>query len=250
MTDPGTRTQEITLDVVDGRHRLRLQRRLAHPVERVWRAITEPAELSRWFPAQVTFEPRVGAQVRFRMDGEPDTEGTVDEIDPPRLLQLTWDTNVLRFELTPDDAGCVLLFSHVFDDHAGAASFASGWDACLDGLVDVASGNEPAPPGPMDVAHEQRVRDLGLRVGDVAPGDGGWAARVERQLVRPADVARPLLPADGDGTRWQLGEGTGHGARLVVTRDGLPDEAAATAALADLHEQVERIAAEAMEARP
>ena len=102
----------------------------------------------------------------------------------------------------------------------------------------------------MDVAHEQRVRDLGLRVGDVDRTDQGWRSRVERQLVRPAEVVRPLLPADSDDTRWELGEGTGHGARLVATRDHLPDEQTAATALADLHERVEQIARDALEARP
>ena len=251
MTQRAHETQATRLDVVDGRHRLTLERRLAHPVERVWRAITEPAELGRWFPAEARFEPRVGAEVRFSMAGEPDTAGTVEQIDPPRLLQLTWDTNVLRFELTPVDAGCVLVFSHVFDDHAGAASFASGWDSCLDGLDGLLDGRDPAlaEAGAMDVAHEQRVRDLGLRVGEVDRTDQGWRARVERQLVRPADVVRTLLPADPAGTRWELGEGTGHGARLVATRDHLPDEATAVTALADLHEHVEQIARAVLEAR-
>ena len=250
MTQRAHHTQEMTLDVVDGRHRLTLERRLAHPVERVWRAITEPAELGRWFPAEARFEPRVGSEVRFSMAGEPDTAGTVQQVDPPRLLQLTWDTNVLRFELTSDGAGCVLVFSHVFDDHAGAASFASGWDACLDGLADLLDGRDPTPPEAMDVAHEQRVRDLDLRIGDVDRTDHGWRARAERQLVRPADVVRPLLPADSGDTRWELGEGTGHGARLVATRDGLPDAETAATALTDLHERVEQIARDALAARP
>jgi uncharacterized protein YndB with AHSA1/START domain len=40
-----------TLETIDGRPALRFERRLAHSVERVWRAVSEPAELARWFPA-------------------------------------------------------------------------------------------------------------------------------------------------------------------------------------------------------
>ena len=36
------------LTLEDG-SRLRLQRRYAHSAERVWRALTDPAELARWF---------------------------------------------------------------------------------------------------------------------------------------------------------------------------------------------------------
>ena len=38
-----------TQQTVDGRPALRFERRLKHSVERVWRAVTEPAELARWF---------------------------------------------------------------------------------------------------------------------------------------------------------------------------------------------------------
>ena len=177
---------------------------------------------------------------------QPDQTGTVLEVDPPRLLVLTWDDNVLRFELSaspgPAGEGCRLVFTHVFDDLPGAASFASGWDACLDLLDDVAAGREPRPPVAMDVAHEDHVSTLGLRVGGVARTAAGWRLRVERQLVRPADVVRPLLPARDGGVRWELGEGTGHGARLVLTVDGLPDEGSARRLLEQWHDRVEGLA--------
>ncbi len=243
MTDTPT-----TLSTVDGRHQLRLERRLAHPVERVWPAITEPAQLSRWFPAQVELELRRGATVRYSMDPyQPDQEGTVLEVDPPRLLVMTWADNVLRLELEPDGDGCRLLFTQTFDDLAGAASFASGWDVCLGILEARLAGDEPAPPEAMDTAHEQQVAGLGLRVGTIEQTPSGWRVRIERQLVRPAEVVRPLLPVD-DGN-WELGEGTGHGARLVLTHDRLPDEVSARRVLDESHERVEAFAAALLDHR-
>ena len=49
-----------TLETIDGRPALRFQRRLAHPVDRVWRAITEPDELEDWFVARPEWRPEVG----------------------------------------------------------------------------------------------------------------------------------------------------------------------------------------------
>ena len=49
-----------TLQTIDGRPALRFERRLAHPIERVWRAVTEPAELARWFVAPVPWTPALG----------------------------------------------------------------------------------------------------------------------------------------------------------------------------------------------
>ena len=45
---------------VDGRPALRFERRLPHPVARVWRAVSEPAELERWFVATVPWTPQAG----------------------------------------------------------------------------------------------------------------------------------------------------------------------------------------------
>jgi uncharacterized protein YndB with AHSA1/START domain len=39
-----------SLETVDNRPALRFERHLDHAVERVWRAITEPEELRRWYP--------------------------------------------------------------------------------------------------------------------------------------------------------------------------------------------------------
>ncbi|MGH3693962.1 MAG: SRPBCC domain-containing protein [Pseudonocardiaceae bacterium] len=42
----------------DGRPAVRFQRTYPHPIERVWAAVTEPDELSHWFPCAVQIEPR------------------------------------------------------------------------------------------------------------------------------------------------------------------------------------------------
>ena len=42
-----------TLHDVDGRMMLRFERRLAHPVSRVWKLVTTPEGLAQWFPARV-----------------------------------------------------------------------------------------------------------------------------------------------------------------------------------------------------
>ena len=49
-----------TLETIDGRPALRFERTLAHSVERVWRAISDPAELERWFPAAADWTPATG----------------------------------------------------------------------------------------------------------------------------------------------------------------------------------------------
>jgi uncharacterized protein YndB with AHSA1/START domain len=104
------------LITVDDKPALRFERRLPHPVERVWRAITE--ERGEWFPDDAPLE--------------------VARSEPPHLLAGTWFGDTLRFELTPDGDGCLLVFTHEFSDRETAARSAAGWDrvfARLDGLL-------------------------------------------------------------------------------------------------------------------
>ncbi|ADB51803.1 SRPBCC family protein [Conexibacter woesei] len=181
-----------------GRNVLRVERRVAHPPEKVWRAVTEPAELSAWFPSPVELdELRAGAEIRFVGDGFG-SAGTIAEVDPPRVFAFDWEGELLRFELAPDgDAGCLLVFTHTFDDRAGAASFAAGWDACLDALDGLLDGiDPPAQPPEMSAAHEAFVRRFGLDEGALEETtDGGWRIRFERQLTRHAPDAWPLMSA-------------------------------------------------------
>lgn len=142
------------------------------------------------------------------------------------------------------------MLTHTFDDRAGAASFGAGWHTCLVALGLALDGRPGADPGVDDVAlHERLITQFGLDAGTVETTSEGWRVRYERQLTRPADVVWPVLTeaapagaaiaehvlehdADGGGRlRWELKEGTGHGARLVLTHGGAGGDP--EAALAD-----------------
>jgi uncharacterized protein YndB with AHSA1/START domain len=132
-----------TLETANNRPVLRFERRLAHSPEKVWKAITDPAELTHWFPQDVegTFAP--GARLRFVFRGGPvvlegkvieDFKGEVLEIDPPRLIAYTWGEDILRWSLTPDGDGCLLVFTDTLADQGKAARDGAGWHVCLEGL--------------------------------------------------------------------------------------------------------------------
>lgn len=176
-----------TLSVVAGRSVLRFERRYPHPVEKVWRAITEPAHLTRWFPADMKMELRLGAKIHFLFrEGEwPDSDGEITALDPPRLFEFTWTGDVLRWELAADGGGCLLVFHHTFEDRAGAASFASGWEQCLAGLDEVL-GDATREQAHWAELHEEYVERFGLDEGSVTEQDG-YLVRFERQLILPVD---------------------------------------------------------------
>jgi uncharacterized protein YndB with AHSA1/START domain len=179
-----------TLRTGDGQSVLRFQRRLAHPVEKVWTAITQPAHLARWFPSEVEMDFRIGGKLRFVFtNGEgPTLGGEILELDPPRVLAYSWDDSVLRFELLPEPDGCTLVFTHTFADRPAAASFAAGWTACLDQLETLLDGKPgEATSRPWQELHEDYVERFGLLEGTLERAGDAWSLRFERQLTRPVD---------------------------------------------------------------
>ncbi|MBE1490139.1 SRPBCC family protein [Plantactinospora soyae] len=188
-----------SLDSVAGRQRLRIERRLAHPPEKVWPAVTEPEHLSRWFPAEVSLEPRVDGRITFSFGpGDAASAGSISAYDPPRLFAFDWDGDLFRIELRADGPGCLLVFSHTFDDRPAAASYASGWRNCLDGLDRLLDGRPDVPPErPSGRLHESYVEAFGLADGTADTTADGWQVRFERQLTRPIEAVWAAL-ADPD----------------------------------------------------
>jgi uncharacterized protein YndB with AHSA1/START domain len=129
-------------EMIDGHPTLNFERRIAHPVEAVRRADTEPDQLVHWFPCAVEVDLRLGGKMTFTFpegtlpDGASTTLGSVTELDPPRRFSFLWGEDHLHFELEPADGGeaCVLRFSVELDSREKAARDGAGWHECLDGL--------------------------------------------------------------------------------------------------------------------
>jgi uncharacterized protein YndB with AHSA1/START domain len=140
--------QHGTYEETGGHPALRFERRLAHPVDAVWRAVTEPDELAHWFPAQVQLDLRAGGALSFAFpdDTMPDGSGEVTELVPPRVFAFTWDGDEIRIELEPAGEETILRFTHVLSDRDSAAKVAAGWHVCLDQLDDRLGGGAPGLP--------------------------------------------------------------------------------------------------------
>jgi uncharacterized protein YndB with AHSA1/START domain len=135
-----------TYETINGRPALRFERVLRHPIDAVWQAVTEPAELAHWFPAKVTVDLEPGGAMSFDFGGGMTMDGVVTELDPPRTFAFRWGTEDLRFELEPDGDGCRLRFTHVLDEENTAARNAAGWEVCLDQLEGRLDGAETTAP--------------------------------------------------------------------------------------------------------
>jgi uncharacterized protein YndB with AHSA1/START domain len=147
---PDTRTThpaDGTLETRDGRHVMRYERRLAHPIDRVWAALTQPTELRGWL-ADADIELVEGGRVQLRWLNTDDegnsavADGTVTALDAPRLLELDTDPHgILRWELREGDGGTALTFTVSVPAPNEAVDLArAGWHIHLEHLADALDG--------------------------------------------------------------------------------------------------------------
>lgn len=60
------------------------------PIERLWRAITDPTELSAWFGHEAHFEPTVGFEGTMTWENHGSFALRVEEVEAPHRLVWSW----------------------------------------------------------------------------------------------------------------------------------------------------------------
>ena len=124
------------------------ERTLNHPIDIVWKAITNAEEITKWF-LRADFKAEKGYNYVFNSTGEDCSpiKGTVLEASPYQLTY-TWIVEenpietIVTWTLEPIDGGTKLILSHTgITNYAGETavamftSFDGGWDNCIAGLV-------------------------------------------------------------------------------------------------------------------
>jgi uncharacterized protein YndB with AHSA1/START domain len=128
--------------------RLRLERLLPAPIERVFAAWTTGASMARWMSpvghAEVEVDLRVSGRFRVVMvggDTRIEHTGKYLEVDPPRRLSFTWESPytgpepsvvTVTFTEDGDKTRLVLVHERLPDDQV--AAHAGGWGAMVDHL--------------------------------------------------------------------------------------------------------------------
>lgn len=91
---------------------------LAAPVVDVWRAITDPAELSSWFGADVEFDLAEGGDAVFRGHDGDRRRGQIIEVDAGRRFAFRWwpvgrplDATTVVIALIPAGGGTEVVVS-------------------------------------------------------------------------------------------------------------------------------------------
>ena len=114
-----------------------LVRELRHSPERVWSALTDPAQLHEWAPFDADGNlGTAGATVKLTTVGAPMlhvTETKVTRAEPPSALEYNWGRFDMRWELEAIGGGTRLtLWTNIA--RGFIAMGAAGWHVCFDVL--------------------------------------------------------------------------------------------------------------------
>jgi uncharacterized protein YndB with AHSA1/START domain len=109
-------------------------RDFAHPREKVWAALTDPAQLGAWAPYTSDRDlGRTGPATLTMSDGSTSevAPATVRVADAPALLEYTWGDDVLQWRLDSRGGGTRLTLRHTVERHEWVPRVAAGWHLCL-----------------------------------------------------------------------------------------------------------------------
>jgi uncharacterized protein YndB with AHSA1/START domain len=137
---------------------LKFERRLSHPVETVWKAITDQKEIFRWLPDyKGTFDGYNGGAIDLvnTVSGSHVT-GNILVWDLHRVFEHKWHISpnqmfphgepesVIRWELEQDgDSDTIFIVTHCRLTKSIALRLAPGWHAYLDRLEAILNGQVP-----------------------------------------------------------------------------------------------------------
>lgn len=155
-----TRNEASIID--EGAFTVRRTIRIAAPRDKVWRAVTEPEHISRWFGETVLDGAGAGATGTMTFDGYGVIPLRVEAIDAPRSVSYRWGnddaqprrpegideatTTVFTFTLDEVDGGTELTvvetgFDRTSDPKFNMTEHADGWVSELDKLVALLEGD-------------------------------------------------------------------------------------------------------------
>ena len=143
MNKPATETRSVVVE-----------RKMPHPPEKVWRALTQPHLIEEWLMAN-DFQAVKGHRFTFRAKPMPGWSGVthcmVLKVESPHLLSYSWGDGtasvsglktVVTWTLTPKDGGTLLRMEHSgFEakDEAGYRGMGAGWPRIVERLESVAA---------------------------------------------------------------------------------------------------------------
>jgi uncharacterized protein YndB with AHSA1/START domain len=85
---------------------------IAHPPARVYRALTDSAELARWWPREAVSDPRAEGRLVFTWFSGDRLETRYERLVPDREVAFPFASERVAFELAAEGAGTRLRIVH------------------------------------------------------------------------------------------------------------------------------------------
>jgi uncharacterized protein YndB with AHSA1/START domain len=174
---PSNQSDHGSVEQIHGRWVLRFERRLPHPQQRVWDALTRPEQIAEWFgEGDIELDLVEGGKFEVRTTGPPELvdavireageaalvqHNTVLRVEPPRVFEHTFGDpdSVVRWELTTDGDGTLLRLAHTepptFATSKDGPRDLAGWHALLEQLALALDGR----PGLWQIERWEALRD-------------------------------------------------------------------------------------------
>ena len=110
------------------------------PIERAWRAVTDPEQLTRWYATYYAWEIpalMVGATLKFHNSDTEILHATIEVVDPPREFTVRWQADatyptmnlVTSFLLATENQGTRVTISESGYEHLPEAERQQWMDA-------------------------------------------------------------------------------------------------------------------------
>jgi len=117
------------------------------PVARVWKAISDPSELGRWFPTRATWDLRPGGTGTFFWEGYGEFPVEVVRVDEPNHLAYRWGMEAGEVTLVewwlderPDGGTTLRLRESGFTSQKRRDGNDGGWTSELAELLELLGG--------------------------------------------------------------------------------------------------------------
>jgi uncharacterized protein YndB with AHSA1/START domain len=180
MSSPERQTEDAGTVAFEGDYAtITFSRRLGHPPEHVWSALTDPQQLQSWYMTRATIAPGRDGSIDFLSGpAQYHVTGRILSWDPPHLFEHQWkvepcpglpsgEESVVRWELVREGRGTLLTLTHRRLTRRTAAGFAPGIHVFLD-RMEASLDGAPMPD---------------------------WRSRVEEMRTHYRPARQPLPPA-------------------------------------------------------
>ena len=126
---------------------LTFERRIGHPIQAVWEALTEPEHLARWYMTRALIDGRKGGSIDFRTGpGQLHVTGRILAWEPPHVFEYEWKVRpwqgmphgedaIVRWELRQEGEEPLLTLTHRNLTRRSALGAAPSMHVVLDRLA-------------------------------------------------------------------------------------------------------------------